>query len=107
MTVQGAGDGLEGGSGPVEDAALAPAVATMMAAHWREGGYTVPNAQVYPWQWLWDSCFHALIWAELGDGERAVAELANALAPQDELGFVKQFLSAEQERRDWIERNEK
>lgn len=59
-----------------------------MASHWRDGGFTVPNGSVYPWQWLWDSCFHALVWAELGDGERAVTELANALAPQDELGFV-------------------
>jgi hypothetical protein len=67
---------------------LRAAVATMMAAHWREGGYTVPNGAVYPWQWLWDSCFHALIWAELGDGERAVAELTNTLAVQDEMGFV-------------------
>ena len=60
----------------------------MMAAHWREGGYTVPNGQAYPWQWLWDSCFHALVWAELGDDERAVAELRTTLAVQDELGFV-------------------
>jgi hypothetical protein len=60
----------------------------MMAAHWRDGGYTVPNGSVYPWQWLWDSCFHALIWVELGDSDRAVAELANLLAVQDELGFV-------------------
>ena len=67
---------------------LRAAVATMMAAHWREGGYTVPHGSVYPWQWLWDSCFHCLIWAELGDGDRAVAELANVLAVQDELGFV-------------------
>ena len=67
---------------------LRAAVASMMAAHWREGGYTVPHGSVYPWQWLWDSCFHSLIWAELGDGERAVAELANVLAVQDELGFV-------------------
>ena len=67
---------------------LRAAVATMMAAHWREGGYTVPHGSVYPWQWLWDSCFHSLIWAELGDGDRAVAELANVLAVQDELGFV-------------------
>jgi Mannosylglycerate hydrolase MGH1-like glycoside hydrolase domain len=63
-------------------------VAEVLHAHWRDGGYTVPNRDVYPWQWLWDSCFHAVIWAELGDGERAVTELANALAGQDEDGFV-------------------
>ncbi|HEY5886719.1 MAG TPA: hypothetical protein VIT24_03275 [Acidimicrobiales bacterium] len=67
---------------------LRAAVASMMAAHGREGGYTAPHGSVYPWQWLWDSCFHSLIWAELGDGERAVVELTNVLAVQDELGFV-------------------
>ena len=88
VTVPGEGDGLEGRPGPVPAEDLRTAVAAMMASHWREGGHTVPNGSVYPWQWLWDSCFHALIWAELGDGDRAVAELANLLAVQDELGFV-------------------
>jgi hypothetical protein len=60
----------------------------MMHAHWRAEGYTVPNTTVYPWQWLWDSCFHALVWAALGEPDRAVAELRTALADQDELGFV-------------------
>lgn len=71
---------------PVAD--LRDAVAATMANHWRVGGYTVPNGRVYPWQWLWDSCFHALIWAELGRADRAVAELATLLAAQDDLGFV-------------------
>ena len=38
------------------------------------GGFCVPNPTTYPWQWLWDSCFHAVVWAHLGD-ERAVGEL--------------------------------
>jgi hypothetical protein len=59
-----------------------------MNAHWRNDGYTVPSAAVYPWQWLWDSCFHALVWAELGSADRAVDELASALSDQDALGFV-------------------
>ncbi len=63
-------------------------VRAMMLAHWRPDGHTVPNAAVYPWQWLWDSCFHSIIWAELGEPERAVTELRSALADQDELGFV-------------------
>ena len=88
MTVPGEGDGLEGSPPSSEDVGLREAVTAMMAAHWRDGGYTVPHGSVYPWQWLWDSCFHALIWAELGDGDRAVAELASLLAVQDELGFV-------------------
>jgi hypothetical protein len=56
--------------------------------HWVSAGYAAPNATVYPWQWLWDSCFHALIWAELGDG-RAAVELATALSVRDDVsGFV-------------------
>ena len=38
----------------------------------RPVGYCVPNPTTYPWQWLWDSCFHAVVWAHLGD-ERADA----------------------------------
>jgi hypothetical protein len=66
-------------------------VRAMMTAHWREVdgfGFTVPNATVYPWQWLWDSCFHSIIWAELGDAERAVRELQSLFAHQDDDGFV-------------------
>jgi hypothetical protein len=72
-------------------AELADRVRAVMDAHWREVdgfGFTVPNATVYPWQWLWDSCFHAVVWAELGDGERAVRELESLLAFQDDDGFV-------------------
>jgi hypothetical protein len=60
-----------------------------MNAHWQPEGYTVPNAVTYPFRWLWDSCFHALIWGELGEPERAVAELTHVLRGQDErTGFV-------------------
>ena len=62
----------------------------MLEAAWRtdgEAGFCVPNARTYPWQWLWDSCFHAIVWAHLGD-ERAGLELAAALADQDAEGFV-------------------
>jgi hypothetical protein len=53
----------------------------------RDRGFCVPHATTYPWQWLWDSCFHAVVWAELGD-ERAVLELRSALADIDADGFV-------------------
>ena len=36
--------------------------------YWREGTYrgraysfSVPSPRSYPWQWYWDSCFHALV----------------------------------------------
>jgi hypothetical protein len=60
-----------------------------MEAHWQPEGYTVPNAVTYPFAWLWDSCFHAVIWAALGDDTRALTELAHVFRCQDERsGFV-------------------
>ncbi len=88
VTVPGEGKGLDRVPPGSAGEELGPAVATMMVGHWRAEGYTVPNGTVYPWQWLWDSCFHTLVWAELGDADRAVAELGNLLAVQDETGFV-------------------
>lgn len=59
-----------------------------MTSQWRSPGFTCPNADTYPWLWLWDSCFHSLIWTELGEPDRAVSELASALAFQRSSGFV-------------------
>jgi hypothetical protein len=77
---------------------LAARARAVLEAHWisrapagsRGGlvGYTVPNAVTYPNQWLWDSAFHSIIWAHLGDGDRAVAELTAAFAHQGDDGFV-------------------
>ena len=60
----------------------------VLDASWREAdGFCPPNPEVYPHQWLWDSCFHAIAWSALGDprGER---ELSSALEGQLEGGFV-------------------
>lgn len=62
-------------------------VRSMMERHWTEWNYTVPHATAYPYQWLWDSCFHTLIWGELGD-ERAVTEIASVFRHQKPSGFV-------------------
>lgn len=64
-------------------------VVAYLERHWNEeGGYTAPNTQVYPWRWLWDSCFHALLWARLRP-ERALRELEGVFRPQDRAsGFV-------------------
>ena len=66
---------------------LEAAVSTLMDRAWREPGFCVPNAETYPHQWLWDSCFHAITWGALGD-DRGRRELANTLAHQDPSGFV-------------------
>ena len=69
-------------------AVLADRARAVLDAHWRPGGYTVPNATVYPHQWLWDSCFHAVAWAHLGVHDRATHELTNVFARQHDDGFV-------------------
>ena len=68
---------------------LSDRVRTVMEEHWQPEGYTVPNAVTYPFAWLWDSCFHAVIWAALDDAERATTELAHVFRCQDDrTGFV-------------------
>ena len=62
--------------------------AAALDAAWVDLGYTAPNTDVYPWLWLWDSCFHALVWAELDRPERAVAEMTSVFAAADPSGFV-------------------
>jgi hypothetical protein len=60
----------------------------VLEAHWRpEHGWTVPNAHTYPHLWLWDSAFHSIAWARLGD-ERAVPELLAILRGQIADGLV-------------------
>ncbi|MGI9615846.1 MAG: MGH1-like glycoside hydrolase domain-containing protein [Acidimicrobiales bacterium] len=51
------------------------------------GRYTVPTAELYPFQWNWDSAFVALGWAEFDRG-RAWAEVECLLAAQWPSGMV-------------------
>lgn len=63
-------------------------VRQLLESHWDNArGYCVPNPATYPHLWLWDSCFHAIIWAYLGD-DRAVRELDATLAGQLPSGLV-------------------
>jgi hypothetical protein len=74
---------------PVDPDAVLSAARQVLEANWQPaGGYTVPNGAVYPFQWLWDSCFHAITWAVLGEVERAHSELAHLFRTQSPLGFV-------------------
>jgi hypothetical protein len=52
-----------------------------------EPGFTMPNRRKYRWQWLWDSCFHAIAWSALGD-ERCVTELESVFSLQLPTGFL-------------------
>ncbi|GAB3715977.1 MGH1-like glycoside hydrolase domain-containing protein [Mariniluteicoccus flavus] len=61
---------------------------TVLDTHWMpDRGWTVPHPATYPHLWLWDSAFHAIAWARLGD-ERAVPELEALLGGQLDGGTV-------------------
>ncbi len=49
--------------------------------------FTVPSVRDYPFQWFWDSCFHAIVWSRF-DAERAADELRGLLANQEPDGLI-------------------
>lgn len=53
--------------------------------------YTAPSFPKYPNQWLWDSCFAAIILSKT-DPERAKNEINTLLSGQDENGFIPSIL---------------
>jgi len=72
----------------LSDPDLQSQVRQLLEAHWdNERGYCVPNPSIYPHLWLWDSCFHAIVWADLGD-PRALIELDAMLEGQLQDGLV-------------------
>lgn len=63
--------------------------AKLLADHWDPArGHTYPHRSTYPHQWLWDSCFASIAWHAVGDGERGLLELTNAMSGQLANGFV-------------------
>ena len=65
-----------------------------LRGNWIEGerdgvryGYSRPSPSHYPWQWYWDSCFHAIVWRRF-DPARAESELRSLLAGGSEDGFI-------------------
>ena len=65
-----------------------------LRGNWLEGerdgveyGYSRPSPKHYPWQWYWDSCFHAIVWRRFDPG-RAERELRTLLAGGSEEGFI-------------------
>jgi glycogen debranching enzyme len=53
--------------------------------------FTVPSGGTYPHQWLWDSCFHAIVLAKL-EPEAAKAELRSLFARQLPDGMVPHMI---------------
>lgn len=54
--------------------------------------YTVPSNTVYPHQWLWDSCFHAIIYSKLHRFQDAKDEIRSLLHGQWENGMVPHMI---------------
>ncbi len=65
-----------------------------LRGNWVEGerdgvrfAYSRPSPGHYPWQWYWDSCFHAIVWRRFAP-ERARLELGSLLAARRDDGFI-------------------
>lgn len=53
--------------------------------------YTVPSPRTYPYQWLWDSCFHAIILAYFKTDD-AKAEIISLLSKQLPNGMIPHMI---------------
>jgi glycogen debranching enzyme len=53
--------------------------------------YTVPSPESYPYQWLWDSCFHAIILAHYSPID-AKKEIYSLLAKQFDNGLIPHMI---------------
>lgn len=53
--------------------------------------YTVPSPDVYPYQWLWDSCFHAIILSHFSLDD-AKKELLSLVSHQFENGMIPHMI---------------
>jgi glycogen debranching enzyme len=65
--------------------------------------YIVPSPQTYPYQWLWDSCFHAVVLSHF-DTDLAKAELTSLFSKQFEDGMIPHIIywqPAEAVETDW------
>jgi hypothetical protein len=72
---------------------LADRARSLLEASWREGthrghsyGFTLPSPRSYPWQWYWDSGFHAIVRRRFDRGS-ARRELETLLAAAED-GFI-------------------
>jgi glycogen debranching enzyme len=63
----------------------------------RDYDFVCPSVERYPFQWFWDSCFHAVVLSRL-DPERAATELRTLLANQHPDGFLSHVTFWQRER---------
>src|SRR3954464_1620448 len=67
------------------------AEAKKVLKHNDRGGWTVPAGDLYPHQWLWDSCFIAIGLRHL-DVERAQTEIRNLFRGQWDNGMLPHII---------------
>lgn len=53
--------------------------------------YTIPSPDTYPYQWLWDSCFHAIILSHFNPAD-AKAEILSLLSKQLQNGMIPHMI---------------
>lgn len=53
--------------------------------------YTVPSPSTYPYQWLWDSCFHAIILSHFRNND-AKKEILSLLSKQFQNGMIPHMI---------------
>lgn len=73
---------------------LSENIERLMKANRRTHGdyrYTVPSPDTYPYQWLWDSCFHAILLSHF-DTDMAKDELRALLSKQFKDGMVPHMI---------------
>jgi glycogen debranching enzyme len=71
----------------------------------KEFSFVVPSLRGYPFQWFWDSCFHAIALTHL-DKEQAQAELATLLSGALPNGFIPHIIFWEMEKQpDFLSHN--
>ncbi len=54
--------------------------------------YTVPSPQTYPYQWLWDSCFHVIIFSACDYPKEAKKELLSLVSHQFKNGMLPHMI---------------
>lgn len=70
-------------------------VSSLMKKNQREKDghfYTLPSPKSYPYQWFWDSCFHAIMYVRLGEMESAKKELMSLTIKQFRNGMIPHMI---------------
>jgi glycogen debranching enzyme len=88
---------VQGSHRGMDDTRLRDSVRELMLGNVKDGYsallgqnycYVAPSVATYPFQWFWDTCFHVVILARLGEHDLAKRNLRSLFAMQEENGFV-------------------